>query len=76
MSNIKERILGAVTVMSDDDAQIIWEVILERFSSNNWDSIEEVQPDGWDLEMLNDISKNPECHEFVSSEDLEKELGL
>lgn len=76
MSNIKERILGAVTVMSDDDAQIVWEVILEHFASNGWDSIKDEQPDEWDLEMLDDISKNPECHEFISAKDLEKELGL
>lgn len=25
MTTIKERILGAVTVMNDDDAQMVWE---------------------------------------------------
>ena len=32
MSNIKERIFGAVTVMSEEDAQKVWELILSTFS--------------------------------------------
>ena len=30
MSNIKERILGAVTVMSDNDANTLWKIIIEK----------------------------------------------
>ena len=41
MSNIKERIFGAVTVMSEEDAQKVWELILSTFSL---DSIEQVLP--------------------------------
>ena len=29
MSNIKERILGAITVMSDEDAHTVWKIILK-----------------------------------------------
>ena len=39
-------------------------------------NIEEIEPDEWDLEMLDEINRNPDCHEFVSQEDLLKELNL
>lgn len=41
-----------------------------------WDDIEEVSPDEWDLQMLDDINKNPDCHKFVSQDELLKELNL
>ena len=42
MSKIKERIFGAVSIMSDEDAQKVWELILSTFALNN---IEADQPD-------------------------------
>lgn len=41
-----------------------------------WDDIEEVEPDEIDLMLLDEIRKNPECHEFVSQEELMKELEM
>lgn len=76
MSNVKERILGAVTVMSDYDAEIIWKIILNHFSDTPWDDIEEEIPDEIDLQMLKEIKENPDCHEFISSEEAMKELEL
>lgn len=74
MSNIKERILGAVTIMSDNDANTLWKIIIENFS--NWENVEEVVPDETDIKMLNEISLNPDCASFVSQEDVLKDLGL
>ncbi len=76
MSAVKERIFGAVTVMSESDAERVWELILNNISSHSWDDIEEVAPDEWDREMLSDIKKNPDCNEFISEESLMKELNL
>ena len=76
MSNVKERILGAVTVMSDYDAEIVWKLIVDRFSPASWDDIETELPDEIDLQMLKEIDTNPDCHEFVSSEETMKILGL
>lgn len=76
MNNIKERIFGAVTVMSNHDAEILWELILNRFSDLSWDNIEEEAADDIDLEMLKSIEEDPDCHEFISSENALKELGL
>ena len=76
MSAIKERLFGAVTVMSDEDAEKVWKFVLNNFSTKSWEDIEEVSPDEWDITMLNDIANNPDCHDFVSQEDALKELGL
>ena len=37
---------------------------------------EEAGPDEWDLEMLQEIASDPECHEFVSSKEAMKKLDL
>ncbi len=77
MSAVKERILGAVSIMDDSDAESLWEYILSTFQPrSSWDEIEEVEPDEIDLMMLKEIEEDPECHEFISSEELMKELGL
>lgn len=76
MTAIKERILGAVSVMSDADAEIIWELILDNFPKRSWEDIETITPDDWDLKMLSEIEKDPDCKKFISSEDAMKELGL
>ena len=75
MSAVKERILGAVTIMNENDAKMLWNMIIQTFGTN-WDDIEEVEPDDWDMQMLSEIKADPECHEFVSANDAMKELGL
>ena len=76
MNAIKERILGAVTMMDDSDAEKVWNFVIKNLSPRSWDDIEEVTPDEWDLKMLDEIDKNPDCHEFISQEELVKELDL
>ncbi len=76
MNAIKERILGAVAVMDDADAEKVWDFVIHNLTSRSWDDIEEVSPDEWDLKMLDDIKSNPDCHKFISQEDLLKELNL
>lgn len=74
MSDIKERILGAVTVMSDSDARILWKIIIDNFTS--LDDVEEEEPDEIDMAMLEQIKNDPDCGVFVSEEEAMKELGL
>lgn len=77
MSAVKERILGAVSIMSDPDAESLWEYILARFQPRAvWEDIEEVEPDETDLMMLKEIEEDPDCQEFVSAEEAMRELGL
>lgn len=75
MSAVKERILGAVAIMDEDDAQKLWNIITQTFGSG-WGNIEEVMPDSWDMQMISEIKADPECHEFASEKDAMEELGL
>ena len=74
MSNIKERIFGAVTVMSEEDAQKVWDLILSTFTLDN---IEQVVPEP-DEQAIMKAYKNgdPNYQPSVSQEDLLKELNL
>ena len=74
MSNIKERILGAVTVMSEEDTQKVWDLILATFALNN---IEEITPNP-DEQVAITAYKNgdPDYQPSVSQEALLKELNL
>ena len=38
--------------------------------------IDAVQPDDWDLKMLDDIKNNPDCNMFFDYESARKELGI
>lgn len=81
MTAIKERIMGAVALMSNEEAETFWNLIQSRYiispkTWNNWDNIEEIEPDEFDLQMLREIESNPECKEFITSEEAMKELGL
>lgn len=76
MTAVKERIIGALTVMSNEDAEKIWLIIKNNFDNDLWNKIEEEAPDEWDLQMLDDINNNPDCKEFVSSDEMHKTLGI
>jgi len=87
MTAVKERIIGAVSIMSDKDANIFWHIIQKHFklpdtfadiekAPDLFANIEEVEPDEVDLMMLKEIENNPDCHEFISQEELLKELNL
>ena len=49
MSNVKERILGAVTIMSEKDAEKVWNLIQSAFALSN---AEEVVPDSEEIAAL------------------------
>lgn len=81
MTAIKERIIGAVSLMSDQEAAIFWNLIQNRYiitqkTPKDWGNIEEVEPDEFDLLMLKEIEEDPDCHEFISEEEMMEELGL
>lgn len=74
MANVKERIIGAVSIMNDSDAEKLWNLIETTFSLSN---IGSVQPDDDELLAL-DAFRNgdPEYQPSISHEDLLKDLGL
>lgn len=71
MTAVKEKIIGAVTVMNERDAEEFWNLILKKFSPVTWDNIEEEEPDAIDLKMLKAIETDPECHEFTNESDID-----
>lgn len=74
MSNIKERLIGAITVMSEDEAEYFWQVIEQHFARQDWSKIEVVEPDEFDKQLLAEAKNDPDCHSFVSSEEAAKIL--
>lgn len=69
MTAVKEKIIEAVTVMNDTDSELFWRLIEKKFSPS-WDDIEEEAPDEIDLQMLEAIKHDPECHEFIREQDI------
>jgi len=70
MTMVKEKIINAVNVMSDNEAEVVWNLILKKFPSPSWDGIKEELPDEIDLQMLKEIETDPECHEFTKESDI------
>ncbi len=74
MSEVKERILGAVTIMSEEDARKVWDLIRTTFALSNLD---EVVPDDEELAILEAYHAGAEEYQpVISHEELMKELGL
>ena len=74
MSNIKERIIDAVTIMSEEEAEKVWNLIQASFILPN---VEEVEPAPEELEALRRYEAgDPDYQPSISAEDLKKELGL
>ena len=73
----QEKIIRAVKTMDDEAAAKLWKVISDDFQDAvAWALIPEEEPDEFDLYMLNQIDSDSDCHEFVDSEELKRELGI
>ncbi len=70
MTPVKEKIIGAVTVMTDNDAESFWKLIEKKYAPS-WEDIEEEEPDSIDIQMLEAIRNDPDCHEFTNGKDIE-----
>lgn len=74
MSNVKERILGAITIMSEKDAEKVWELIQATFILNN---AEEVVPEPEELKAIRAYQNgDPEYQPYITQDELMKELGI
>ncbi len=74
MTAIKERIIGAITVMTDEDAEKIWNIIQATFALEN---AEVVEPTEDELAALRAYQEgDSEFTATLSSNDVIKELGL
>ena len=74
MSTVKERILGAVTIMSEEDAEKVWDLIRGAFALSN---AEKAVPDAEEISAFNAYKAGAEEYQpSCSHEELLKELGL
>ena len=75
MSEVKARLIGAITVMDEDGAQRLWDIVTRLYSSNGWDTVEEVAPDEVDLQMIRAAQSDPDCSTFASDSEVQAILG-
>ena len=74
MSNVKERILGAVTIMKEEDAEKVWQLIQATFTLANAPEEEPTEEEARIFKAYHD--GEPEYQPFMTHEDLMQELGL
>lgn len=74
-----------IKLAKENDSEILKEVLhYYAFLKNKkkqeikkqWESIEEVQPDKEEIKIINEFEKSPEKFEFISIQEVLKELGL
>ena len=77
---IKEKIITLVEIMDSKDAETLFNYIVNNYQLkaklHSWEDIEEIEPDDLDLEMLNAINFDSDCKEFITENELLKDLGL
>ncbi|MBQ9388749.1 MAG: hypothetical protein IJU07_01065, partial [Synergistaceae bacterium] len=77
LGEIQRRNVTASRIMNDEDASRLWDYISRNFDdAARWALIPEEEPDEWDLEMIEEIKHDPDCHVFVNGEELKKSLGI
>ncbi len=80
MTAVKERIIGALTVMSDKEAEKIWQIILEDFASPEdllWTGIDEVEPDDDEIKIIKAYENGVEQYQpYITHSELKKNLGI
>ena len=77
MSSVKERIIGALSMLGDTEAEKIWVFMLNEFSPRSWEEIPEDKPAEDEIAIL-EAYKNgdPEYQPLISQDELLKELGI
>lgn len=75
---LKDKIIGAVDIMSDSDLKFLWAYIVNNITTTHKElsqlspkyvkeyveSLEPDEPDDVDLKMLEEIENNPDCWDF------------
>lgn len=83
MSSLSRELI--VKLAKESDAELLREVLhyyvflkqkKEDEIKRQWDNLEEVKPDEWELKIINDYKKNSDNYEFVCLEEVLKELSL
>ena len=75
MSEVKARLIGAITVMDEVGAQRLWEIVERLYSSDGWEGVGEEAPDEVDLQMIREAQTDPDCAIFSSDDEVKAALG-
>lgn len=74
-----------IKLANEKDSELLKEVLhyytflknrKEQEIKKQWESIEEVQPDKEEIKIINEFENSPEKFEFISMEEVLKELGI
>lgn len=78
MEAVKEKLIGAINLMSAEEAASLWEYITNaRITRASLASAEEAEPTAEELQILDAYEKGDESYQpYMSHDDLKKELGL
>ena len=78
MSAVKERLIGAITIMTENEALLLWEDLKNSYTQrNNLSEVEETEPTEEEIKILNAFENgDPDYTPDTSIEDLKNELGL
>jgi len=76
---VRERIIGAISVMDDQDVSFVWELIQKHFPAPDIELVhidsDELTPE--EKEVVEAYRRGDEEYQpFMTHEDLKKELGL
>ena len=73
----QRRNIAAARLIAKEDAKKLWDFISNNFKdAAKLAMIEPEEPDEWDLEMIEEIKHDPDCHVFISSDELKRSLGM
>lgn len=78
MSAVKERLIGAITIMTENEALLLWEDLKNSYTQrNNLSEVEETEPTEEEIKILDAFENgDPDYATDTSIEDLKNELGL
>lgn len=78
MEAVKERIIGAITLMSVDEAMSIWEYIISTHSHRvSLNDLPEVEPTPEEAKIVADYENGVEKYQpYISHEALKQQLNL
>ena len=75
MSEVKARLIGAITVMDEAGAQRLWQIVEELYAADGWDAVEEEEPDKIDLQMIHEAQNDPDCSVLAPEGEVQAILG-
>lgn len=83
MSPLSKELI--IKLVNENDAEVLKEVLhyyaflkdkKKQEIKKQWESIEEVKPEEDEIKIIHEFKNNPEKFEFVSIEEVLKELGI